>query len=128
MVGAAGVRARQMDLGHACAARIRDAFLGGGHNFRHRTRLRRPSRDALPGITGMYQESRAFLRRATEHLLSLGDRQFLYLGSGIPTIGHIHDVVRCWNDFRIRYLDNESLTAHRQLKLRAAPPAAPHGA
>ena len=85
---------REMDIHRPCAARIYDAFLGGGHNFGVERDFGDRLTADLPGITEVFRDNRAFLRRAVEHLLARGVRQFLELGSGIPTIGHVHEVPR----------------------------------
>lgn len=114
---------RPIDIDRPAAARIYDTFLGGGHNFGvDRTFAEHLARD-LPGITEVYRENRAFLRRGVEHLLSRGIRQFLDLGSGIPTIGQAHEVAaRRTHDFRVLYVDDEPLTAAHSKPLLAADP------
>ena len=94
-----------------CAARIHNAFLGGSHNFGIDRTFAEQLENELPGITETYRESRAFLHRTVEHLITLGVRQFVDFGSGTPTIGHIHEIaVRYTRDFRVLYSDNEPLT------------------
>ena len=116
---------REMDLDRPCAARIYDAFLGGSHNFGIEREFVEHTQAALPGITGAFRENRAFLRRTVEHLLSRGVRQFLDLGSGIPTIGPVHDVARRHaSDFRVLYVDNEPLTVAHSKPLLADDPRA----
>ncbi|WP_370591126.1 SAM-dependent methyltransferase [Saccharopolyspora montiporae] len=114
---------RPMDIDRPAAARIYDAFLGGGHNFGvERDFAEHLARD-LPGVTEVYRENRAFLRRSVEHLLARGVRQFLDLGSGIPTIGPAHEVAaRRSRDFRVLYVDNEPLTAAHSKPLLAGDP------
>ncbi|MGW1680703.1 SAM-dependent methyltransferase [Saccharopolyspora sp. NPDC002376] len=117
---------RQMDITRPAAARIYDAFLGGGHNFGVERQFVERVEQALPGIGAAYQENRAFLRRTVEFLLARGVRQFLDLGSGTPTIGHLHEVARRrTRDFRVLYVDNEPLTvAHSKPLLATEPHAA----
>ncbi|RKT82277.1 S-adenosyl methyltransferase [Saccharopolyspora antimicrobica] len=116
---------REMDIVRPAAARIYDAFLGGGHNFGVERGFAERIEQALPGIGGCYQENRAFLRRTVEFLLARGVRQFLDLGSGIPTIGHLHEVARRrTRDFRVLYVDNEPLTVAHSKPLLADEPRA----
>lgn len=103
---------REMDLNRPCAARITDAFLGGSMNFGPEQRFVERAERTLPGITANFRESRSFLRRAIDYCLTSGVRQFLDLGSGLPNIGHIHEIARRrTSDFRVLYVDNEPLTA-----------------
>ncbi|WP_117208914.1 SAM-dependent methyltransferase [Allorhizocola rhizosphaerae] len=78
----------------ATAARMYDFFLGGTHNFP-------ADREAAKAIIGMFphtpvaaQVNRAFLRRAVRYLCEQGVRQFLDIGSGIPTEGNVHEIVQ----------------------------------
>jgi SAM-dependent methyltransferase len=79
----------------ASASRIYDFLLGGSHHWA-------VDRDAVERILEVYphaaaaaQANRAFLRRAVRVMLDSGVRQFLDLGSGIPTtVGNVHDVAR----------------------------------
>jgi hypothetical protein len=107
---------RPMDLELPCAARVYDAFLGGSHNFSVERCFVDRVEERIPGVTEVYRENRAFVRRAVEYLVDKGVRQFLDLGSGIPSIGSVHEVARRrTDDFRVLYIDNEPLTvAHSQ--------------
>lgn len=126
MVETRDVVLREMDLNRPAAARLYDSFLGGCHNFGIDRALAERLEAVLPGIADSYQENRAFLRRAVEFMLAHGVRQFLDLGSGIPAIGHVHEVARRrTRDFRVVYVDNEPLTvAHSRTLLTGEPNAA----
>jgi hypothetical protein len=116
---------REMDLEQPSAARIYDAFLGGSHNFGVDWRFVDRIESAMPGITEVYRENRAFVRRTVEHMISNGVWQFLDLGSGIPTIGHVHEVARRrTRGFRVVYVDNEPLTVAHSRPLLADEPRA----
>lgn len=116
---------REMDLELPCAARIYDAFLGGSHNFGVERKFADRVEATLPGITESYRENRAYLRRTVEHLIGRGVRQFLDLGSGTPTIGHVHDIARRrTHDFRVLYVDNEPLTVSHGSRLLTGEPRA----
>jgi hypothetical protein len=81
------------DVNVACPARVRDAHLGGCHNFPiDQWTARRAVDDHLVEPMAA-AANRAFLQRAVRHLLAAGVRQFLDLGSGIPTAGHVHEIV-----------------------------------
>ncbi len=125
MLEAQRLLSREMDIDRPCAARIYDAFLGGSHNFGVERQFAERLEAALPGVTGVFRDNRAFLRRAVEYLLARGVRQFLELGSGIPTIGHVHEVARRRTArFRVLYVDNEPLTVAHSKPLLAAEPRA----
>lgn len=123
MVNSQHMLSREMDLDHPSAARIYDAFLGGSHNFGVDRDFVDHAEQALPGITEMYRQNRAFLWRAVQYLVAKGVRQFLDLGSGIPTIGHVHEVARRGtSEFRVVYVENEPLTVAHSRPLLAAEP------
>jgi hypothetical protein len=116
---------REMDLELPSAARVYDAFLGGSHNFGIEREFVERVEEALPGVTDVYRENRAFMRRTVEHLIRYGIRQFLDLGSGIPTIGHVHEIARRrTSDFSVLYVDNEPLTVAHSRPLLATDPRA----
>src|SRR5690348_11524167 len=52
------------------------------------------------------QANRDFLGRAVRHLVSQGIRQFLDIGSGIPSVGNVHEIAhRYAPDARVAYVD-----------------------
>jgi SAM-dependent methyltransferase len=60
----------------------------------------------MPDLPLLMQANRAFLRRAVQYLVGVGIRQFLDLGSGIPTVGNVHEVARKLTpDVRVMYVD-----------------------
>jgi trans-aconitate methyltransferase len=83
-----------IDTGQPSAARIYDYWLGGTHNFAVDREIARAVTEASPDTALMMQANRAFLRRAVEFLVDQGVRQFLDLGSGIPTLGNVHEVAQ----------------------------------
>lgn len=102
----------------ASTARIYDYFLGGIHNFA-------ADREAANAITSMFpitpvaaKTNRAFLRRAVRHLAAAGVRQFLDIGSGIPTVGNVHEVVQgLIPDGRVVYVDIDSCAVAESLDI-----------
>ncbi|PRW65103.1 hypothetical protein CEP50_00795 [Actinopolyspora mortivallis] len=116
---------RELDLRQPCSARITDAFLGGCHNFGAERGFVLRAERALPGITELFLQSRDFLRRAVDHALSCGIHQFLDLGSGLPTVGHIHEIAgRITPHHRVVYVDNEPLTAAHGARILGEEPRA----
>ena len=89
-------------------ARVYDYFLGGSHNLAADREAAARILAALPDAALMNQANRAFLRRAVLYCVEAGIRQFLDLGSGIPTVGNVHEVAqRAAPDSRIVYVDIE---------------------
>ena len=101
------------------AARMYDYLLGGGHNFAVDRALAEELATVLPAFD-MARLNRAFLRRAVLFMAENGIRQFLDLGSGIPTFGNVHEVAqRVYPESRVVYVDKEPVAvAHSELMLR----------
>jgi hypothetical protein len=101
------------------AARAYDALLGGMHNFAADREFARKAELVFPGVAASCQANRAFLRRVVLHLVEAGVRQFLDIGSGIPTVGNVHEIVQAADpSCRVVYVDNESVAvAHSELIL-----------
>lgn len=97
-----------------------DYFLGGGHNFAADRALADRVLDVVPAAE-FARLNRSFLRRTVRYLVSeVGIRQFLDLGSGVPTVGNVHEVAqRVARDCRIVYVDNDPVAvAHSEMLLR----------
>jgi hypothetical protein len=73
-------------------ARVYDYYLGGSHNFAVDREFADQVMRAMPDAPTVAQENRAFLRRAVRYLCGIGIHQFIDLGSGIPTVGNVHEV------------------------------------
>jgi hypothetical protein len=92
------------------AARMYDYFLGGSHNFPIDRQAAETALAGFPGLAAGMRANRAFLRRAVRFLVSAGVDQFLDLGSGIPTVGNVHDIAQQINpDARVVYVDIEPI-------------------
>jgi SAM-dependent methyltransferase len=76
------------------ASRVYDFALGGVHNFRVDREFFAQAELVMPQVRLLAQANRAFLGRATRWLTAAGMRQFLDLGSGIPTLGNVHEVAQ----------------------------------
>lgn len=81
-----------VDLDRPNAARVYDYYLGGAHNFAVDRQMAAQALAAWPELPLIMRANRAFLRRAVRFLVHSGVRQFLDLGSGIPTVGNVHEV------------------------------------
>jgi SAM-dependent methyltransferase len=87
-------------------ARVYDYLLGGSHNFAVDREYARRTLELSPDGALQAQANRAFLRRAVRYLAEAGIRQFLDIGSGIPTRGNVHEVVqKIAPDARVVYVD-----------------------
>jgi len=102
----------------ATSARIYDYFLGGIHNFA-------ADREAAQAIISMFpitpvvaKANRAFLGRAVRHLAGLGVTQFLDIGSGIPTVGNVHEIVQASiPDGRVVYVDIDPVAVAESMNI-----------
>jgi S-adenosyl methyltransferase len=84
----------EIDLDRPSGARVYDYFLGGAHNFAVDRQLAEAIATMTPNVGDTMRANRAFLRRAVRFLVSQGVTQFLDIGSGIPTVGNVHEVAR----------------------------------
>ncbi|QFZ17348.1 SAM-dependent methyltransferase [Saccharothrix syringae] len=109
----------EVDPGLPSAARVYDYLLGGGHNFAADRALAEKFVHAQPNARTIARLNRSFLRRAVLHLVGAGVRQFLDLGSGIPTVGNVHEVAhRAAPGSRVVYVDFEDVAvAHSRMLL-----------
>ncbi|GAA4440096.1 SAM-dependent methyltransferase [Actinokineospora soli] len=114
-----------IDMERPSAARLYDYLLGGGHNFAHDRELAHKFLGAQPYAREIARHNRAFLRRAVLTMVESGIRQFLDLGSGIPTVGNVHEIAQQADpDARVVYVDYEEVAyAHSTLMLADNPRA-----
>jgi hypothetical protein len=108
-----------VDLERPNAARVYDYLLGGACNFEHDRQFAEQLLATIPEARGVARMNRAFLRRAVRFCLANGIRQFLDIGSGIPTVGNVHEIAqREVPDCRVVYVDHEAVAvAHSKLIL-----------
>jgi SAM-dependent methyltransferase len=83
-----------IDTEQPSSARIYDYYLGGAHNFAVDRAVADQVIAAWPEGPLIVQANRAFLRRAVQFLVNAGMRQFLDIGSGIPTVGNVHEIAQ----------------------------------
>jgi SAM-dependent methyltransferase len=110
--------ARDIDPTVPSAARMYDYFLGGSHNFAADREAARAVIEAMPDAPLIARVNRAFLRRAVRFLIAGGVRQFLDVGSGVPTVGNVHEIARRLDpDARVMYVDVDpvAVTHARQM-------------
>jgi hypothetical protein len=102
------------------SARIWNYWLGGKDNYPVDHQAGDAFREVFPGITDLARDSRAFLGRAVRHLAGeAGIRQFLDIGTGLPTADNTHETAqRVAPEARIVYVDNDPLVlAHARVLL-----------
>jgi hypothetical protein len=106
----------------ATAARIYDYILGGTHNFPADRAAAAELVKAAPFAPGVARANRAFLGRTVRYLSDIGVRQFLDIGSGIPTVGNVHEVAG--PDARVVYVDIDPVAVAESLEILAGHPGA----
>ena len=119
-----GVPADQIDTSQPHPARVYDFYLGGKDNYPVDWELAEQVLAIFPTMKSGAQVNRAFMHRATRWLADqAGIRQFLDIGTGIPTQPNLHQVAQAVApDARIVYTDNDPIVlAHAQALLRSTP-------
>ncbi|MFD1656667.1 SAM-dependent methyltransferase [Streptomyces caeni] len=103
--------ARGIDTSRPHSARMYDYYLGGKDHFEIDTKAAETVAAAYPGIFVCARENRAFMHRATRVLAQEhGIRQWLDIGTGIPTEPNLHQVAQSVvPDARVVYADNDPL-------------------
>jgi len=93
------------------SARMYDWWLGGKTNFAADRALGEMFMQAIPSIRSMARENRNFMHRVTRYLAGeAGIRQFLDIGSGIPTQPNLHETAqRIAPESRVVYVDNDPI-------------------
>jgi hypothetical protein len=115
---------RGFDPERPSPARIYDAFLGGTHNFASDRAVAEQAIAVLPKLPEMMRANRAFLQRAVRLAAASGVDQFIDLGSGIPTVGNVHEVARETNpDAKVVYVDVDPVAVLHSRAILGADPA-----
>ncbi|EFC80350.1 SAM-dependent methyltransferase [Parafrankia sp. EUN1f] len=110
------------DIPHS--ARMYDFFLGGKDNFPADREAAEHALTAFPALRIAAQQNRAFVHRATRYLADeVGLRQFLDIGTGIPTSPNLHEVAQgIAPESRVVYADNDPIVlAHARALLTSTP-------
>lgn len=114
-----------VDVTRPSVARMYDYYLGGSHNFEADRAAAKQVEQIFPGIAVSAQANRSFLRRVVRHLVADGVDQFLDLGSGIPTVGNVHEIAQQDNpSARVVYVDFEPVAVSHSNALLADNPNA----
>ncbi|GJF28808.1 hypothetical protein KNE206_15080 [Kitasatospora sp. NE20-6] len=91
-------------------ARMYDYYLGGKDNFPADRAAAEQVVEISPLVRISARANRAFLQRAVRHLTEQGARQFLDIGTGIPTAGNTHETAQqVAPDARVAYVDNDPI-------------------
>ena len=119
--------APKLDTTVAHSPRIWNYWLGGKDNFAVDREVGDQIRAMNPAIVDIALADRAFLRRAVQYLAGeVGIRQFLDIGTGLPTADNTHEVAqRVAPESRIVYVDNDPLVlVHARALLTSTPEGA----
>jgi hypothetical protein len=117
----------EIDTSVAHSARVWNYWLGGKDNFAADREIGDMVRKIFPGIVDAARHSRAFLGRAVRFLAGeAGIRQFLDIGTGLPTVDNTHEIAqRIAPDSRIVYVDNDPMVlVHARALLTSTPQGA----
>ena len=102
------------------AARVYDFFLGGKDNYAADRELAHKILEILPDTADVCRGNRDFLQRAVRFLAGqAGIRQFLDIGTGLPTNGNVHEIAQeTAPDSRIAYVNYDPVVlAHARALL-----------
>ncbi|WP_410646424.1 SAM-dependent methyltransferase [Amycolatopsis sp. cmx-4-54] len=104
-------------------ARTNDYLLGGSFNTPVDRAFAERILQVLPAARTMAVDNRNFLYRAVTYLVEHGVHQFLDLGSGVPTVGNVHQIARQHApDAAVVYVDNDPLAVAQSRRLAAREP------
>jgi SAM-dependent methyltransferase len=120
-------RSPRLDTRVAHPARVYNYWLGGKDNFAADREAAEHAVAANPGILDAVRANRAFLARTVGHLAAhAGIRQFLDIGTGVPTANNTHEVAqRAAPSSRVAYVDNDPVVlAYSRALLTSTPEGA----
>jgi S-adenosyl methyltransferase len=106
-----GFAASEIDTSKPHPARMYDAYLGGKDNYAADREAVRQILRAFPEVRAMARANRAFMQRAVRFLAGeAGIRQFIDIGTGIPSAGNVHEVAgQVAPGARVVYVDNDPI-------------------
>lgn len=109
-----------IDASKPSVARIYDNLLGGVNNFDADRAAADLMRSRAPELVDAAFANRGFHQRAAKWIAEQGVRQFIDLGSGLPTVGNTHEVVRkVHQDARVVYVDIDPMVRLHSQRLLA---------
>ncbi|BBB01251.1 hypothetical protein RVR_8561 [Actinacidiphila reveromycinica] len=107
-----GFPAGEIDTSRPHPARMYDYYLGGKDNYEVDREAADRVVDAVPEVVVGARANRDFLQRAVRYLAEHGVRQFIDIGTGIPTSPNTHEIAHSVApDARIAYIDNDPIVA-----------------
>ncbi len=100
-------------------ARVYDYLLGGACNWAIDREFADQQIARYPDMRMIAQENRKFLYRVVSYLLRQGVRQFVDLGSGVPTVGNVHQIAEreLPGEARVVYVDHDPIAHAHSLIL-----------
>jgi SAM-dependent methyltransferase len=113
----------RIDTSRPHPARVYDWLLGGKDNYPVDEELGRQVLAIDPTVRNSARVNRGFMRKATEMLAAEGIRQYLDIGTGIPTEPNLHQVAQAIApESRVVYADNDPIVLrHAEALLRSTP-------
>jgi len=108
-----------IDLERPNAARVYDWYLNGTTNWAIDREFGAKAMETFPIVADLAKIGREFLGRGVQYMANQGISQFLDLGSGVPTVGNVHEIADEINpNSRCVYVDNEPVAvAHSRILL-----------
>jgi hypothetical protein len=122
--GASGLAGQGIDENVPQSARVYDYLLGGKDNYAVDRSVGEALIEQVPTLPVMVRAQRAFLARAVRYLVTEGGmRQFLDIGTGIPSANNVHEVAQeMAPDARVMYVDNDPIVlAHARALMKGNP-------
>jgi len=109
-----------VDASTPSPARLYDYYLGGVNNFQVDRDAAERMRVLMPELSDAAWANRGFHQRAAVWIAEHGVRQFIDIGSGLPTTGNTHEAVhKVAPDARVVYVDNDPMVAAHARELLA---------
>jgi O-methyltransferase involved in polyketide biosynthesis len=120
-----------VDISRPSVARVYDYILGGANNFAVDREFAKLQLATFPDVRLAMVTNREFLGRAVRAAVDAGIRQFVDIGSGLPSAGNVHEIADQADptrSCRVVYLDNEPIAVqHASILLaRSADPTRHH--
>jgi hypothetical protein len=121
--GEPGAATTGLQLNRPHSARMYDYYLGGKDNYEADRQAAHEIEKIFPYIQFAARTNRAFMHRSIRYLAQLGIRQFLDIGTGIPTEPNLHQIAQhIAPESRVLYVDNDPLVlAHARALLVSTP-------
>ncbi|MER5549668.1 SAM-dependent methyltransferase [Streptomyces sp. NPDC002589] len=111
-----------IDTSRPHSARMYDWFLGGKDNYPVDWEAAEQVKSFFPQVAELARANRSFMHRASRALAQMGVRQFLDIGTGIPTEPNLHQVVQgVAPQSKVVYVDNDPIVLrHAQALLKSS--------